>query len=178
MKAIVLVNGAPASGKSTVVASLVRHLPQANVYEMDAVKEAFMDAFGAFAGGDSLRLSRAASAAIWKLIGSSAENSLSIVDCWVQESEREALITALQDSGIQRIVEVWCEAPVEVIVNRYVERVPLRHPGHLGVEFATQLREIVANAAPLGVGEVVRVQTERDDFDAVARHVEQMLRAA
>lgn len=171
MRRIVLVNGAPASGKSTVVDRLRRHLPVANVFEMDAIKEAFMDVFGAFGGEDSLRLSRAASAAIWRLIGTSSTDSLSIVDCWIQESEREELLMALEASGADRVVEVWCHAEPSTVVERYVERVPRRHPGHLGAEFAPQLRRIIATASPVGVGELVRIDTERDDLDVAALRV-------
>lgn len=176
MRKLILVNGPPASGKSTVVRELVAHLHEANVYEMDAVKEPFLDALEPVDTETTLLLSRASLVAIWQMIGSSSSSSISILDTWVQNPEREDAIAALQRIGADRVVEIWCDASVETIVERYARRVPLRHPGHPGVEFLPRLRELVAESSPIEVGELFRLDTEQGDTAEVARSVAELLR--
>jgi glucokinase len=154
----ILVNGVPASGKSTV-SRMVSTVLEVPLLALDTVKEALFAELGT---GDRLhnrRFGRASYGAIWALVGAFPARSMVVVDAWFGFQPLELLQSHLERAAVSRIVEVWCHAPAEVIAQRYAERARLRHEGHLGLDYVPELRLLAARAVPLAIGPVLSVDT-------------------
>jgi glucokinase len=154
----ILVNGVPASGKSTVSRRIAAALA-VPLLALDTVKEALFAELGT---GDRLhnrRFGRASYGAIWALVGEFPVDATVVVDAWFGFQPLELLQSHLGRAGVTRTVEVWCTAPPEVIAQRYADRAATRHAGHLGLDYVAELRALAASARPLGIGPVVPVDT-------------------
>jgi glucokinase len=157
-RAAILVNGVPASGKSTVSRRIAAELGLP-LLALDTVKEALFAELGT---GDRLhnrRFGRASYGAIWALVGEFPAQSTVVVDAWFGFQPLDLLQSHLSRAGVTRTVEVWCVAPPDVIACRYADRAAARHPGHLGLDYVEELRALAASARPLGIGPVVPVDT-------------------
>ncbi len=156
----ILVNGVPASGKSTVSRMISASLG-VPLLALDTVKEALFAELGT---GDRLhnrRFGRASYGAIWALVGDFPPDSVVVVDAWFGFQPLDVLQNHLDRAAVSRVIEVWCHAPAELIAQRYAERARLRHEGHLGLDYVPELRLLAARASPLGIGPVVSVDTTR-----------------
>jgi glucokinase len=154
----ILVNGVPASGKSTVSRRISAELALP-LLALDTVKEALFAELGT---GDRLhnrRFGRASYGAIWALVGEFPPRSAVVVDAWFGFQPLELLQGHLNRAGVARTIELWCAAPPEVISQRYAERAAARHTGHLGLDYVSELRELAARARPLGIGPVLPIDT-------------------
>jgi glucokinase len=130
------------------------------VIEKDALKEALYDTIGV---GD-VEWSRRLGTATYAVIFAVADAVLRSGGSLVAEAnffrgtheERFATLPA------HRLVQVHCQAPLDVILDRYRTRSGTRHPGHLDSDRVPELRarfETDLNG-PLDVtGELVRVDT-------------------
>ncbi len=174
-RAAILVNGVPASGKSTVSRRIAAELALP-LLALDTVKEALFAELGT---GDRLhnrRFGRASYGAIWALVGEFPAQSAVVVDAWFGFQPLELLQTHLGRAGVARTVEVWCTAPPDVIARRYAERAAARHAGHLGLDYVEELRALAASARPLEIGPVVPVDTSRPvDWAGVIDRVRSLL---
>jgi glucokinase len=165
---VVLVNGVPASGKSRVAGALSQATGWP-VYGLDTVKEPFLAEIAA-AGRPVERpfnrvLGRASYRAIFALLAAAPEGTTAIVDAWFGFQPREMLKELLSAAGIEDVVEIWCTAPPETVAARYRARAERRTQGHPGPEYADELRDLAARAAPFGFGLVLVVDTTTP-FDA------------
>ena len=154
----ILVNGVPASGKSTVSRRISTEMAWP-LLALDTVKEALFAELGT---GDRLhnrRFGRASYGAIWALVGEFPARSTVVVDAWFGFQPPELLQSHLERAGVTRTLEVWCTAPADVIAQRYAERARERHEGHLGLDYVPELRLLAASARPLGIGTVTAVDT-------------------
>ena len=154
----ILVNGVPASGKSTVSRRIAAELALP-LLALDTVKEALFAELGT---GDRLhnrRFGRASYGAIWALVGEFPAQSAVVVDAWFGFQPLELLQGHLSRAAVTRSVEIWCTAPPEVIAQRYADRARQRHEGHLGLDYVAELRELAARARPLDIGLVIPVDT-------------------
>jgi glucokinase len=154
----ILVNGVPASGKSTVSRRISTELALP-LLALDTVKEALFAELGT---GDRLhnrRFGRASYGAIWALVAEFPPQSAVVVDAWFGFQPLELLQGHLSRAAVTRSLEVWCTAPPEVIAQRYADRARARHAGHLGLDYVPELRELAARARPLGIGPVIPVDT-------------------
>jgi glucokinase len=154
----ILVNGVPASGKSTVSRRISAELALP-LLALDTVKEALFAELGT---GDRLhnrRFGRASYGAIWALVGAFPANAIVVVDAWFGFQPLDLLRHHLDGASVTRTVEVWCSAPVEVIAQRYADRAAARHGGHLGLDYVPELRALAAVAEPLAIGPVIEVDT-------------------
>ena len=154
---VVVVQGPPAAGKTTVARELAAllHLP---LIAKDTVKEALFEALGTGDLAWSARLGAATYLVLGALVEESAGTGASLVleGNFVHGSELEAQLAALPT----RIVQVHCSAPLEVLLERYASRA--RHPGHLDNERIDALREAVESRKhdPLELpGETIRIDT-------------------
>lgn len=160
MRQAVLVNGVPASGKSTVARGIAQHL-HCPLLALDTVKEAL---FGQLGTGDrdyNRKLGRGSYAAIWALVAEFPADAVVVVDAWFGFQPVSVLRDHLRRADVAGVVELWCHAPPELVAQRYAERCLTRHIGHLGLEYVAELRELAVTALPTGLGALVDVDTSR-----------------
>lgn len=174
-KRLVMVNGVPASGKSSVA----RGLSEATgwpTYALDTVKDPFLAELGT-AGVRIDRpfnrvLGRASYRAIFALIAAAPPGATAIVDAWFGFQPRELLEELAAAAGITDITEVWCQAAPATVAARYRARAADRLPGHPGPDYATDLEALAARAGPMAIGPVHRLDTDtpvpRDTLTALA----------
>ena len=103
-KTAILINGIPASGKSTITRLLAEtfSLP---VLTIDGIKEPFM----ARAPVDrpmNRQLGCAAYEVIWSIVGASPASMVWLIDA-VRLSAAETLQRLLQQAGVEQVIEVW-----------------------------------------------------------------------
>ncbi len=149
-KRAVLVNGVPASGKSSVARALadVTGWP---VLALDTIKNPFL---AALPPGDRLfnrTLGRASYAAIFDLIADAPDGGTFVIDAWFGFQPVETLNEHLARAGVTDVAEVWCHAPPDTIGARYAARLGTRLPGHPGAEYVPELIGLAARAQPTGL---------------------------
>ncbi len=157
-KRAVLVNGVPASGKSSVA----RALSDATgwpVLALDTIKNPFLEILPP---GDRLfnrTLGRASYAAIFDLIAEAPAGSTFIIDAWFGFQPLETLSDHIARSGLGQLAEVWCNAAPETIGARYAARLDARPAGHPGADYVPELIELARRAAPTGLAARFDVET-------------------
>lgn len=150
---LVLVNGLPGAGKTTVAHALATALA-APLIAKDALKEAVADAVPAVSGPV---LGAAASDLMWTL--AAAMSGLVVLESWWFRPRDLGFVEA----GLRRcrpasVVEVWCDVPGHLARSRYAAR--RRHPVHDDAGMSDETwRCWEPGAEPLGVGPVVRIDT-------------------
>jgi len=158
----ILINGDPASGKSTIARALADafHIP---IVELDVIKEALFDVLGIGDRDHNRLLGRASRAVIWSLIPYFPKYAALVIDIWFNFPPHDWVLEGLEKAGITRFVEVWCHAESSVLSARYLSRVGQRHEGHPGEEYIPELLDVAARAQPMNLGDVFRVDTTHAD---------------
>ncbi len=175
MHPILLVNGVPASGKSSVAAVIARRLALP-VLALDTVKEAFFDHLGIGDRDWSRKLGRASYQAIFATIAAFPDGLGAIVDAWHKFVPLDLLEDHLVRAKAGPVVEIWCHAPPEVCAERYSARAGDRHPGHPPASYAAELAGLAARATPIGRWPVIDVDTSRTpDEEGLVRQAEDLL---
>ncbi len=157
-KRAVLVNGVPASGKSTVAAALAEATGWP-VLSLDAIKDPFLAALPAGDRAFNRLLGRASYDAIFSMLRDAPAGSTAIVDAWFGFQPAEVLEAGLARAGVAETIELWCEAPPDTIGARYAARAGQRLAGHPGSDYVPELVALAARAGPIGRGPVLRVGT-------------------
>jgi len=170
MKRAVLVNGVPASGKSTVARAVSDRFGWP-LFALDTIKEPFFTELGTGDRAYNRKLGRAAYAAIFDTIAAFPNGQTVIVEAWFGFQPAELLAEHLAHAGIGERAELWCHAPPETIGQRYAERVARRPPGHPGLDYVPELVTLATRAQPIGAGALLAIDTTRpldlsvvDDF--------------
>ncbi|MFD1987020.1 ROK family protein [Mesorhizobium newzealandense] len=163
----VLVNGIPASGKSTVSRGIAERMGWP-LMALDTIKNPFLEVLG---GGDrefNRTLGRASYQAIWSVVAEAPAGSIFVVDAWFGFQPRQVLEDHLRRAGVEETFEIWCHAPGEVLAERYRARLDQRLPGHPGAAYIPELIELAKRAEPLRRGPLFEVDTTRAvDFEAI-----------
>jgi Predicted kinase len=158
MKRAILVNGVPASGKTTVARAIAARLGVLR-FALDSVKEPFFDELGLGDREFNRALGRASYHAIFRVLADAPDGVTVVIDAWFGFQPRAVLDRHLAMAGIDRLAEVWCHAPPNVLVERYRARLGERHPGHPGEAFLPELDALARRAAPLGLSPFLSIDT-------------------
>ena len=173
--ALIIVGGAPGTGKTTLARRLAASL-RVPYLGKDLIKESLFDSLGTRDREWSRKLGLASIELQFKLIESHLEVGQSVVaesNFYVQyDVPRFQRLSQWCSSGI---VEVHCETDREVLYDRLIRRNQSgrRHPGHYASGMWDELEPHLRSGTfgPLGLGgALVRVDTtdfERVDYGAV-----------
>lgn len=171
MPHVVLVNGLPGSGKTTLAPELAARL-RVPVFAKDVIKETLFDWIGVGDRDWSARLGAASMEVIWSLLGACPVDA--VVESWFSPASRELVRAGLKRAGAGDVLEIWCDVPFDTAFSRFAERAPRRHPGHVEHEVVATYRARLSDAAhPLNLGPVLRVATDAPvDLPAVIAWIE------
>lgn len=140
---LILISGAPCTGKTTIAQYLARkfHLPF--VYK-DGVKERLFDRLG---WKDDRQWSKKLSLASYDLLYYFIEAQLKADRSLIAEANFKAdidtpIILDLQTRYTFTPFQIFCYADAEILIRRFVERGSSaeRHPGHIDQSMATDIR--------------------------------------
>lgn len=169
---VILVNGMPAAGKSTLALPLARTL-RLPLISKDVIKETHADLLGAEPPpGRTQRewnraLGAAASLTQWALLAHATGGAV-LESSW-RADVRHHVKDGLASAGVSDIAEIWCEAPPALLRKRNDERWPSRHPIHGAPMTDTEWTDMSAYARPLELGPVYSLDTSGPvDIEAVA----------
>lgn len=174
---VVLVNGIPASGKSTLTQAISSRL-NLPVLTLDAVKEPFMSSFAPVDRQRNRQLGCAAYQAIWKIVSQAPAGCVYLIDAWFGFQPKNVLEQGLTTAGVARALELWLDISPDEAVARYQARLSNRMPGHPGAEYLPELRRLAEQAQPMGVGPVLRLDATAPHVDAAERWLLQQLQSA
>jgi predicted kinase len=164
----VLVSGIPGSGKTTIAGPLAADLGFA-LLGKDRIKETLADVLGAEvlrtevlgadelgAAGPALTFSQRLGAAAMEVLWALAADAPAVVldaNFWIEDERQVRRIRALSACP----VEVYCTCPPELAAQRFLARSASRHRVHVGASLQPEV--IARSARPVGLGEVIRVDT-------------------
>ena len=175
MKKAVLVNGVPASGKSSVARALADARGWA-ILALDSIKEPFFDHLHIGDREFNRKLGRASYQAMWSIVRDAPATMTFVADAWFGFQPPEVLEAHLARGGVGMTPEIWCHAPPEVLVERYRERLHLRHAGHPGKAFLPELEALARRAAPLRRGPILDIDsTQPLDHERLLAWVDEAL---
>jgi glucokinase len=157
-KRLVLVNGVPASGKSSVARALSQETGWP-VLSLDSVKNPFLEEIEGVDRPFNRKLGRASMSAMFAVFGEAPAGSTMIMDAWFGFQPREWIQGLLDGSGATDVTEIWCSADPDEIGARYASRASSRLPGHPGADYVPELIELAKRAAPLGIGRLIEIDT-------------------
>ncbi|QQU53192.1 AAA family ATPase [Serratia liquefaciens] len=166
-KTVILVNGVPASGKSTVARALAHHfdLPYLS---LDGIKEPFMARLDNINRELNRQLGYAAYQAIWSMVAQAPLRCIYVIDAWFGFQSREQLRQYLREAGVTQVLEVWNQISGELAAERYAARTGQRPKGHPGAEYLPELRALADRVMPMALGPVLRIeQAQPLDIDRV-----------
>lgn len=170
---LVVVTGMPSSGKTTVAEALSREL-RLPLLAKDEIKESLYDTLGAGDISWSGRLGDAAYALIFAIARTLLDSSVSLI---VEANFFRDHTTGFRSLPEHRLVQIHCAAPLDVLLERYAQRV--RHPGHHDAEKIGELpgRFESGAHAPLDLdGELIELDTAGPvDLSTVAGRVRAQL---
>ena len=165
MRQVVLVNGVPASGKSTVTADLVKHFTAHGIaavpLSLDTVKEGLFAHLGLGDRDYNRNLGRASYRAIFETIANFPDNLVPVVDAWHGFQPLEFAEEHLKIGRVDHTIEVWCAVSPDIAAERYRRRAAVRGPGHPPASYAKELRQLAASAGPLRFGPVLELSTDK-----------------
>ena len=164
MKQAILVNGVPASGKSSVSAALTAFLTARDIaavpLALDTVKEGLFAHIGTGDREHNRMLGRASYHAIFASIAAFSPHLVPVIDAWHGFQPESVLRAHVARAGIERVLEVWCAVSPETAAARYRARAGTRHAGHLPASYADELFELAARARPMALGPVFTLDTQ------------------
>ncbi|MEV6487226.1 AAA family ATPase [Actinoplanes sp. NPDC051633] len=157
---VVMVNGLPGAGKSSLAPRLANGLGAAYLSK-DRIKEALADAVVT----ELPALGAVAMETIW-MLAAQIGGTVVVDSWWFRPRDLDHARNGLATSGATGVVEVWCDVPAEVARRRFVAR--NRHGLYRDDDHSTADWPIwAAEAEPLAIGQVIRVDA-RNPIDIPA----------
>lgn len=182
MRRVILVNGVPASGKSTVSRHLVEALTRDGVaavpLTLDTVKEGLFAHVGTGDREHNRMLGRASYHSIFSTIAAFPDHLLPVVDAWHGFQPAAVLSGHLARAKVDQVIEVWCEVAPATAAARYRARAGERHAGHLPASYADELFRLAGTAGPMGFGPVVRITGDAEQRGGELARVVALIRDA
>jgi predicted kinase len=171
--ALIVVSGAPGTGKSTVAAAVAAAL-RWPLLTLDPIKEALADVLGLGDEDWSDRVGDAAAEVVFRL---SAQFPDAVAEGWWRGARRERALREFAGA-----VEVFCRCDPELAVSRARDRHGVsRHPIHRDVinpsRMLARVGELAATVTPLGVGAAL-VTVDTGEPDALAAAVAEVVTLA
>lgn len=174
-KTVILVNGVPASGKSSVAREIANRF-QLPCLTLDEVKEPFMAMLAPVDRATNRQLGKAAYAAIWSAVAQAPLRCVYVIDAWFGFQPLALLQEHLRQAGVSNVLEVWNQIDGERVAARYQARIPQRPAGHPGEEYLPELRALADRAVPLGLGPLWQCdQNHPLDYPALFQWLEAQL---
>lgn len=163
---VIVVNGVPGAGKTTLAAPLARALA-VPLLAKDAIKEALFDAAGGMA--PRRRVGVLASETQWTMAGF-FDGSLLLESFYAADRDEPHVARGLSGLGNPPGVEVWCETPLDLAFERYKSRP--RHGAHADQSRLDEWWALAEAARPMTGLPVLRVRTDAPvDVESVATRV-------
>ena len=164
---LVLVNGLPGAGKTTLARPLAQAL-RAPLLSKDVVKEAMATRFDMMGLGPvrsdastwNKALGGVAMDVVWTILADLGGRA--VVDANLLTPVRPFAVDGVKRAGFDpdEIAEVWCSVPPALARARFEERAALRHPIHGPQVGLDELwSQWIEQARPLGLGRVITVDT-------------------
>jgi len=158
-KRVILVNGIPASGKSSIASSISESLGLPYLV-LDSLKEPFMMLHPDISREKNRELGAAAYEALWKIIENSPKECTYVVDAWFGFQSREVLVEYINKSNVSEILEIWNDISSEVVCERYKKRINFRSSGHPGIEYLPELDLLARRAKPMNIGKTLIINQD------------------
>jgi len=114
---LVLVNGLPGAGKTTLATALSGALP-ATLVSKDAIKEALASTVS---GASPAALGAAAMEAAWTLTAA-IDGTIVLDSWWFKPRDLRYAEAGIRRAGHPTVIEVWCDVPVRIAHARYEAR--------------------------------------------------------
>lgn len=149
----IVVNGLPGVGKSTLAAALAHELGFP-VVSKDAIKEALADVVAVPL--PTSRVGAIASDTLWAL-ARLIDGPVIVESFWFSGRDDAFFEQGLSTAGVVGGVEIWCDAPVEIVRQRFHTRP--RHPVHDEAQRQGDWEEWALHARPISTFPVLRVNT-------------------
>ena len=171
---VVLVNGLPGSGKTTLARAVARHLGLPLISK-DVIKETHADVLGTELAGWPQRrwnaaIGAAASETMWALLADAPAGAV-LESCWPTDF-RHFVVQGLIRANNPTAVEIWCDVPLQTARRRFEARHP-RHPIHGDLPTDDEWERWRYTARPLAIGPTLRVDTTKPiDTQAISAWIE------
>lgn len=152
---LIVLNGMAGAGKTTLARPLASSLGIPLVSK-DTIKEALGDAVDAPL--PTRAIGALAADALWRIVGM-LDGTVLVESVWLAGRDEEWFRRGWESAGSPLGVEVWCEAPREVMRERYLTRP--RHAVHDDRARITEWEAAADAAQPMTGFPVIRIDTSR-----------------